>query len=331
LPGSGKRELAAGVARAEVDLADASVERLRRDLATRVKSLYAELHRVEKTRAVLAESAALLDRLIESTRARYEAGDGILESVLKAQTERTRLETDVATLEQQRQEAEIELAALLGRADPGSFGVASAPLIGLGAARDELEAAALDDSPVLAVLRATERRDERKTELSRRQQGSDYMWGASYGYRGDFDPMVEGMFGVRLPIFRASKQAAATAQAEHEQAASQRDVESAERRVRSEVRLAVARVDRADRLLRLYTEGLVPQARSALDAATAAYTAGRADFATLIDDLLQVVRYQIELEAERTARIQALVELERVTGKELVLPGDPAAGGGGAR
>lgn len=322
LPYPGKRRLAGDVARAQVGLEEARIESLRFRVAAEVKTLYAELRRIDRSDTILEEARELVESILAAARARYETGEGILENLLRAQVERTRIDAERSLLAQDRRSAEVALVAVLGRSSDTPLGRAVDAPTSAPVDLRELEEAAVEQAPELLELRAASRREEARLELSRREMKPDLMWGASYASRGSLDPMVMGMFGVRLPLWRDRKQAKAVAQTERELDAARRDTSAGEARVRGTVRDLAARAARAEALLQLYREGILPQSRGALDAAAAAYGAGRAEFVTLVEDFLAVLRYEIEAEAQDADRIRSLVALETLTGRTLVLPGD---------
>jgi len=321
VPYPGKRALAGDVARTEIDRNDIEIDVLRLRVVARVKELYAELYRIDRTTEILRDSRKLLDSLLDAARARYEGGEGILENILKAQTERTRLDADLADLAQQRRSAASALGAVLGRESDGPFGPAVVLPETLALDLPSLERAAVDGSPEILALRAASRTVEARRSLAEKNLKPDFVWSAAYAHRGGLDPMVMGSLGIRLPLYRRAKQAEAVVQAEHELEASRRDVTAREVAVRAEVRDLAARAERAETLMRLYRDGALPQARGALDAAGAAYGVGRAEFLTLIEDFRTVLEYEIEYERQAADRLMALAALEPLTGTILVLPG----------
>jgi outer membrane protein TolC len=324
VPYPGKRRLAGEVARSEIEVTKQDLEAARLRVVSAVKRAYAELHRLDRTRAILEESRKLLESFLETARRRYETGEGILENVLKAQTELTRLDAELETTVQERRSAAVMLNALLGRRADAAVGEALDPPRTEVPDRTALEEAALRRSPEVLMRRAASRVGEDRLALARRQLKPDFMWTAAYMNRGGLDPMVMGMLGVRLPLYKKRRQAEAIVQKEHELEASRRDVQSAELRVLFEVRDLAARADRARTQMRLYSEGVIPQSRNALDSAAAAYAVGRVEFVTLIEDFLSVLDAEKEHEVRRAEEAAALAALESLTGAVLVRP----AGGG---
>lgn len=326
LPYPGKRRLAGDVARADVEVSARALDTVRTRVRAEVKLAYVELHRLERTRSLLEESRTLLQSFLEAARSRYEVGAGILENVLKAQTESLRLDAELTLLAQERRGAEVQLNALLGKPADMPMGPARAAPLLEAMDREALERTILEQSPEIGRLRATAGKEETRLRLARRNLKPDLMWGASYMNRGGLDPMVMGMFGLRLPLYRKRKQAEAVVQSEYELEASRRDVAGGEVRVLAAARNLVARAERARTLQQLYREGIIPQAQSALDSATAAYAVGRAEFVTLIDDFLSTLEYQRDYETQRAEEAAALAALEPLSGASLLRPA--SAGGG---
>ena len=328
VPYPGKRQLAGDVARSEIGVSQQAIEITRLGVRAAVKEAYAELHRIDRTSSILEESRKLLLAYRDAARARLETGQGILENVLKAETELVRLDVELAGLAEERSGAAASLAALLGSSENEPFGPASAAPSGEIPAAASAEAAALERSPELMALRAAIRRDESRVTLAKKASKPDFTWGAGYANRGSLDPMVMGMFGIKLPLYKNRKQKEAVAQSELELEATGRDLDGRGVTLLAEVRTLLARAARASEQMRLTAEGTLPLARSTLDSAAAAYSAGRAEFVTLIEDFRAFLGYERDLETLRAERIRALAALEPLTGTEYVLPGggDRAAG-----
>ena len=326
VPHPGKREQAAEVAEESARVATTEFERARLELVSAVKSAYADLYRLDQTATFLDETRQALETLAESARRRYEVGEGVLETVLKAHTEILRLEAEKARVSSDRRGAEARLNATLGRVEDTPIGpVATLPDWNWPADAEDPKRVAAAESPSVAVLQAAAQRAEARAQLARLDLKPDFVWSGSYQSRDGLDPMVTGMFGIRLPLHRGKKQEEALLAAESEFRAAQQDLAELRLRTRAQVRDLTARFHRADRLVSLYGQGVVPQARSALDSARTAYGVGRLPFVDLMNDQVVVLEARIELVSEETARLQALAALEPLLGRELI--GEPAAAG----
>jgi cobalt-zinc-cadmium efflux system outer membrane protein len=326
VPHPGKREQAAEVAEESARVAATEFERARLEVVSEVKSTYADLYRLDQTATFLDETRQALTTMAESARRRYEVGEGVLETVLKAQTEILRLEADKERVSGDRRGAEARLNAMLGRAEDAPIGpVAILPGWTWPADAEDPAQAAMAQSPSVAVLQASAHRAEARAQLARLDLKPDFIWSAAYQSRDGLDPMVMGLFGLRLPLHKGKKQEEALLAAESEFRAAQQDLADIRLRTRAQVQDFTARFHRADRLVTLYSQGVVPQARSTLDSARTAYGVGRLPFLDLMNDQVVVLEARIQLASEEAARMQALAALEPLLGRELIEA--PAAAG----
>jgi outer membrane protein TolC len=321
VPYPGKLRLAGDAARREVEMSQWRLDAVRLAVTSRVKEAYAGLYRIDRTLSILADSRKLLTSFLGTARVRYETGEGLLQNVLKAQTEISKLDVELQKLVQERVSTQAILNTLVGRDRDEPLGPALMLPEQVTAIQPlELEKEALDHSPEILAMEAAARRDEARLHLAQRQLKPDLMWGAAYTNRGDLDPMVMGMFGLRLPLYRERKQTQGIVQATFQLQAAKQNVSAARLGVMAEVRDLAARVNRAEALARLYKEGVIPQARSSLESAAASYGVGRIDFLTLLDDFTTLLNYEIDYEVQRAERVAALASLERLTARSLVAP-----------
>jgi outer membrane protein, heavy metal efflux system len=297
------------------------VEEQRRAIDAGVIEAFAAMYRADRSTTILQRNRELLALLQQTARVRYEAGEGLLENVLKAGTESALLEVDLELLKQERAAAEASLRALLNA--PGrSFGPATDLPAIASLDPDTLRRAALDNAVDIQAADAMARRDEARLDLARRELKPDMKWEAGYAYRGSLDPMVMGLFGVRLPLHRGSNQAQGIVQADQELRAARAEADAARLRVTSEVEILLARADRASRLASIYEESVLPQARAALESSVTAYGVGRIEFLAVLTDLSSVLRRELDLENQRSDRLMAVAGLERLTGLSLVGEGE---------
>ncbi len=326
---AGKRRAAGEVAASASEAGERQLDRLRYQVLAAVKIAYADLFRIDGTAKLLEEIRATLGSLEEAARRRYDVGQGTQESVLKAQTEMLLLEAESTRLAQDRKQAESRLNAAVGRPAATPVGPAEAPLTGrLPGDAALLERVGGSESPEIAVLEAEVRRSQAQANLAMLEKRPDMFWSASYQYRGDLDPMVMGMFGVRLPLYDDRKQAQAVARAESERVAAGEDLANRLILAESELRERIAKAERADRLIGLYDQGILPQAASTLESAQVSYSVGRIGLLDILGDLkvlLEARKDRVSLEAER---MQSLAELEPLVGMELVRAGDGGDAGG---
>jgi outer membrane protein TolC len=310
LPARSVRSADAAVARAEADVVRVSAETLKSALRARVIALYGTIWRTDRTRELLADGRAWLGAARDGARARYEAGDGSAERVLRADNEIRRVDLDIAWIARERRAAEIALGSALGRAADCRFGPAGElPDRPLAAPADDSERAAVAGAPRVAEARAVEARASAAAENARAQTRPEWGFMAAYQYLGSLDPMVMGGFTVRLPLWKDRKQARAVASAEREAEASRRDLESAELVTRATVRDLLSEIATLESQISLTEGTIVPQDLATIDAARAAFSAGRGELTQVVDDIVRLLadrRAAVDLRARRLTAQGAL-------------------------
>ena len=72
--------------------------------------------------------------------------------------------------------------------------------------------------------------------------------------------------------------------------------------------------ERADRLVKILRQAIIPQATLALQSAQSSYGVGKVDFLTLLNSLLTLQENELELHGEMVEHEKALARLEETVG-----------------
>jgi len=313
LPRKSVRKGSAEVARREESVVLAQATNLRAEVRRRTIEAYAGIWRADREHDLLAEGRTVLVASLEAARARYEAGQGAQEGLLRAQTELRRADLELETASRQRRGAEIALLEALGRDGDAKLGPAlTLPPVEAPAA-EELERA-VGAGPELRVATAEVERAGAATERARAATKTEWGFMAAYQYLGSLDPMVMGGVTVKLPLWRSSKQAREVAEAEHTAQAVALEKEAAQNTAVARARDLLAEIDSIRRQRALLDEALIPEGIATLEAARAGYGAGRAEMGVVLDDLTRLLGDRRRLAALSAREVIAAAELERITG-----------------
>ncbi len=123
--------------------------------------------------------------------------------------------------------------------------------------------------------------------------------------------------GVRVPIYSNHKQRPELVQAEATLNRSRNESEVQSQQVAFELRNEYEIAQKTADLLKLYRDGLLPQARSGFQAGIAAYQNNRQDFQGLLASFLDVLHLDEEYWKSIAEREGALARLEQLTGLSL--------------
>jgi len=319
-PGPGKLKAAANVATAESETRYFTFESAVLQTAFALKRAYYRLHFLEARVAVNRQTLALVMDLEKLARTQNEVGKVTLQDVLRAQIERERLITEIASLEDSRNPLLTQFKAALGLSaeQPDPPVPATFESTPLDMTSDRLFAEALARNPRLKAMEAEVRRADASLRLAYKARVPDFSVGVEVDAKAS-PVFATPQLSVTLPIWR-DKIAA-------EIAAAQAGKRAAEARLSTaQIALAVEFAEKSfmfresSRNVALLEERLLPKARQSLEVARAAYLSGQLDFLNLIDAQRTLLGFELSVVEARTERELALAELS------LLILGQPPAG-----
>lgn len=298
----------------------ADVERIRLDVVLQAQRAFFMLRERRDMVLVLEEQLSLARQLVAAAAARYGSGKGGQADVLRAEVEVARSQAASRSLTSDIGAAEAMLNVSLGR---------PAPL-----AVPELEyQARLDEPPASAIVQsaAAIHRPELRAGAAEVARASSEIEVMRAMYRpmitlraGPASTMVEGrgamiMIGVSVPIWRERLQAG-VAEAIAMQGMARADLEAMRRMIEGEAVAAREGVNASRIRLDALRKEVVPRARMAVDAALAAYSAGRSTLVPVIEASRALWDVRSELVMADRALAEAWARLERAVanGSQLV-------------
>jgi outer membrane protein TolC len=321
LPGPGKRGLRSQVASREVEIAQAELEAVRREVAANVRKAFYELLLNADQLRLHDEQVALTRQGIESARIKYVVGRVPQQDVLKAQIALTRLVDHLVMLEQDGTLARVRLNALLGRDPAAALDIAGsyAPLAQLPSVA-ELQRLALEHRPELVAARAAVQRGEAARKLADKAYSPDY--NVSVGYMlqpsgSAFRNSYMAELSINLPWLNRRKHDSEIATAQAELSLQETEYESRRVTVYREIQEALVRARSAEKLVRLYRDTLRPQARAVLQATAAAYETDRTDFLNLLDGQNTAIDVEVSYFRALAEFESRIADLERAVGAPL--------------
>jgi outer membrane protein, heavy metal efflux system len=345
LPPPGVRAARDAMAREAHRASLLQVDEVELAVVSRLKAAYHGIEFVDRTLEVLARNRALLEDLAEVARARFSVGATPQQDVLRAHTEVTRLDGEVAGMQAERAMAVAEINALLDRpvdtpltpiypedvyrmataaAERGRFVIPTREqVLGPGfPTLAELQAAAPHQRPALRSQAHRVERARSGVRLAERERLPDVEVMLGYGRVPGMAGMdganrVTAMVSVPLPVFASRKQNQMVIEAGHELAAAELERRQMEQEVAAMIAARYAEAARLREQILLLRDGVIPQAQATIESAAAAYQAGRVEFMSLLDAQAMLFMNEIELARMLADFGAALAALEYATGMEL--------------
>ena len=318
VPYPGKLDLRASIAARDADAEMQQVEATRLSVASRVRQAYYRLAYAYAAADVLQRNRDLLQTLLKVSENRYAVGQAAQQDVIKAQTQLSVVDLQLARVQRERAAREGELNALLARPAPSPVGrPADLQITAFDLSLDSLIANAGAHAPMLRRDQIMIDRSQLAVDAARKEYKPDFAVNGGYYNMGSMPPMYEFRFDVQIPLRRARREAAvAEQQIAVQQARSAYDSTrfALQGRIQEDYQMAATSL----RLAHLYEERVLPQARLALESSMASYQTGGVDFLSVLTNFGAVLEYEMAYFDELAAYHTAVSRLEEMTGTSIV-------------
>ncbi len=327
IPFPGKLRLKGEVAQRDADRIEQEYVAVRLHLIARLKEAYFDLHFVHDSIEIVERNKILLMQFEKTAKSRYAVGQAAQQDVFRAQVEISRVMDRLAVLDQQKESLHAAVNRLLNRPPAGPFGSPEEiQMTMLTLPLPELSQRAEEFSPILQASAKGVERGERAVALARREYYPDLDISA-LGLRNDRinENGYQVMVGIRIPLYFATKQRQAVRQALAETTEARESLANTRQDLLFRVKDDFVQAQRAERLVTILRDAIIPQATLALQASQAGYGVGNVDFLTLLNSLLTLQESELELHREMVAHEKALARLEEVTGGPLTSSGSPVS------
>ncbi|MCU1337851.1 MAG: hypothetical protein JWO19_3432, partial [Bryobacterales bacterium] len=319
LPYPGKLKLKGEAALQDAAVGKEKLETVRRSVLQQVKDAYFQIAYVQQTLEVLDRNGKLLEQIEKIADARYRVGEGTQQDVLKAQLERTKLLREVAHHHELMDTQQAQLIKLLNR-PPGSPELSAEPLVEtpLRYTSNELLEKVRTENPEVASQQEMVKKQSLQVEIARKDRYPDfnvqYMWQHTSEQSRDYYMLS---FSARIPIYRRRKLNPEMNQAVEELNRSRREYESQVQTSYFDVRDQYITAETASQMLKIYREGLIPQALATYQAGLASYQTGTLDFESLFSTFMDVLNFDGEYWKTLMEHETALARIEQITGVPL--------------
>ncbi len=320
LPYPGKLRLRGEIAKKDAAVTQQRYESVRRTILAGVKMAYFQLGYLAKRQTILEGDGQLLQQVEQAAEARYRNGIGNQQDVLQAQLERTKLLREITTNQLEAGKVQAEIKQLLNRPQ-SSPDIETTELseTAIAYSYDQLLAAAQVNNPDIAGAQKMVERQGLQVDLAKKDFYPDfnlqYLWQRTDPTQ--FRAYYMLTLGVRIPIYRGRRQQPEVAQAEADQSRAKSEHEVQTQQIAFQLRQQFLNAEKSEELLKIYREGLIPQARAGLQAGMTAYQSNRRDFQALLASFLDVLKLDEEYWQTLSEHETALAQIEGVTGLSL--------------
>lgn len=315
-PFPGKRDLKWKMASREAESTAAMAESIRLKVVSRVIDVYYDLLLVYKTIDILRARTALFSQIEDAASARYASGMGPQQEVVMAQTEKYMLLEREEMQNQRLQALEGMLNATLGRdVDTPLARPRERIKTPFTLTLEDAISTARSHSPELRAKERMVEAAQAKVKMAEKEYYPDVT------LAGGYFPKTKGLMDmwslsatVNLPLYLRTRQREGVLEAEAALSEARRDWKATDYMIASNVRENFSMATAADRLMKLYTDGLIPKTNQDVQLALSGYVTGKTEAITVISRLRGLLDAELLYWTQYVEREKAIGRLHAVMG-----------------
>jgi outer membrane protein TolC len=313
IPWSGKRHLRGHVAQAEADAAFQDIEDARLKLAEAAKLAFFDFYVVQREMEINADNVRIMQEFRKIAQDKYAASLVTQQDVLQTEVELADLALRHVELDRMDEVARARINTLLHRvpehalpAPPNDIEISDQV-----PPAESLRKLAIERRPDLAAQAARIRAEEAAVQLACKEFYPDLEFVARYdSFWQPAERDLRPQIGVNLNLpLQTDRRRAAVQEAIARVTQRREELDRQSDEIQYEVQAALSRLSESRRIVKLYTDNILPASRQNVESAQANYEAGKLDFLRLIESQRQLIGYRekhYESIAEYHRRIAAL-------------------------
>ncbi|MHB8481406.1 MAG: TolC family protein [Nitrospiria bacterium] len=317
-PFPGKRTLKGKIAEKEVEYQSQMLQAAIREIILNLKTAYYELFLADKQINIHRDHQALLEEFTRSARQKYAAGIGTQQDIVKAEVELSKLHTSLLALGEEKINAETTLNMLLSQPAETPQEVSEEPENAeFKYTLDELTPSILKTRPELMAANLQIEKKEAALSLAGKYVYPDFMAELTYmqSYHGEAN-MWMAVAKINLPWIFNQKYQAKINQIRLEQEGAKAERLQVRNQTLAGLRILYLKIKNLESTVNLYRNGILPQAKQALESSRIAYGTGKADLLNVIDSERTLKDLQMNYYETLAHYKERISELEKMTGKD---------------
>jgi len=221
-------------------------------------------------------------------------------------------------LEQERASTEAEIDNILNRRPGTPVGRPDdVKPKELTATLEELYASAAQNSPMLRRDQKMIERSQLAVNSARKEYYPDMTLSGGYFNQGGMPPMYQFQASFKVPLFYWRKQRAGVNEQVSMLSQAKRTYESTDQSLHARIQEDFTMAQASAKLMKLYTQTVVPQGNLALESSLSTYETGSVDFLSVLTNFTTVLDYEMNYYDEALNYALALSRLEEMTGQPL--------------
>jgi outer membrane protein TolC len=321
-----KRKAMGKMAGSDSEMAKANYKDKQMEIYTSAKVAYYDLLYADKSLEIGKENQQLMGQLVQIAQVNYSTGMVSLQDTLRAQTEFSKMTTDLLSMASMEAVAKAKLNTVMGRSADTPLAVQeefSAPEPNFDF--DNLKKEAQTGKPAVLSMENQVEMAKNGVELAHKQQLPDYQFSVAYKDRKQTEMESQSdtwkaSVMIMLPIWQDKNKAeikSATANFD----AAQASLTNMQNMTGLDLQMALTEAQSAWRRIDLYKNTVIPQAEQTYQAGIVGYTNGKVDFMAVLDSLNALKNAKLDYYKARVEYEKAAANVEKSVGKALFTSG----------
>jgi len=324
-----KLKLMGKMAESDALMAKADYQDKQMEIYTNAKQAYFDLLFASKALEIGKENQQLMGQLVQITQVNYSTGMVSLQDALRAQTEFSKMTTDLLSMSSMEAVAKAKLNTTMGRSADTAFAVkeeftAPPPNFDLAA----LQKAAAQNKPAVQSMQQQVEMGKNGIKLAQKQKLPDFEFQIGYkdyksageaemGAAPNRDTWQVGVMAM-LPIWQGKNQGQINSAAANLDAANA-SLTNMQNMTSLDIQMALVESQSAWRQIDLYKNTIIPQAEQTYQAGVVGYTNGKVDFMAVLDSLTALRNVKLDYYKAKISYEKAAANLEKAVGKPLFM------------
>lgn len=316
------------MAESEALMAKADYQDKQMEIYTNAKQAYLDLLFSSKSLEIGKENQQLMGQLVQITQVNYSTGMVSLQDALRAQTEFSKMTTDLLTMSSMEAVAKAKLNTAMGRSADTELTVkeeftAPPPNFDL----EVLQKTASENKPAVLSMQRQVDMGQGGVELAQKQKLPDFE--LQLGYK-TYKAEEAGMDGAAakkpstwkvgvmamIPIWQGKNQGQINS-ANANLDAAKASLTNMQNMTSLDIQMALVESQSAWRQIDLYKNTIIPQAEQTYQAGVVGYTNGKVDFMAVLDSLNALRNVKLDYYKARINYEKAAANLEKAVGKPM--------------
>lgn len=310
----------------DAQMAKANYQDKQMEVYTAAKTAYYDMLYASKALEIGKENQQLMGQLVQIAQVNYSTGMVPLQDTLRAQTEFSKMTSDLYNMASMEAVAKAKLNTAMGRPADSPLTVkeefiAPPPNFDLA----ELQKTADESKPAVLGMQRQVEMAQNGVTLAKKQSLPDFE--LQLGYK---DRKQSGMetqpdtwkieFMAMLPIWQGKNKAEVKSAAANFDAA-QASLTNMQNMTALDIQMALTEAQSAWHKMDVFKNTVIPQAEQTYQAGVVGYTNGKVDFMAVLDSLNALRNVKLEYYKARVDYEKAAANLEKAVGKSLFTSG----------